>query len=120
MSKDQNIANIIKQLDDLSVSETRNILNYIDSAKQSKEASRTAPTTKPALLHKDKEGRSLKVGDRVVLLTKGVDNKRYEEATVHTLPKKEGDFAFFIPASQDGERFPFVIKKLTTSVRKLQ
>ena len=118
MSKDQNIANIVKQLDQLSVSETQNILNYIDRTKQ--KTSNSKPTSTPTLVHKDKEGRSLKVGDRVVLLTKRVDNKRYEEATIHSLPKKEGEFAFFIPASQDGERFPFVIKKLTMSVRKIE
>ena len=121
MSKSQNIADIVKQLDKLSVSETQKILNYIDSTQASKKkhTDNTSDTTSK-IEHKDKEGRVLQVGDRVVLLTAGVDNKKYEEGTIHLLPEKEGEFAYFIPASQDKERFPFVIKKLTTSVRKIQ
>ena len=117
MSKDKNIADIVKQLDKLSIDQTEHILNYIEATTATRESLARQEDTPARVQHLDKDGQVLKEGDTVVLLTSGVDNHKYEEGKVKKLPKKIGDFLFFIP-----KRFyssGFVIRKKAKSVRKV-
>ena len=111
MSKEENIANIVKELDKLSISKTGQILKYIKNTKAKKKA---------GPVHIDKEGVTLSVGDRVVLLTKGVDNSIYEEATIKILPEKEGACIHLVPQRFEKGKHQFYIRKLAKSVRKIE
>ena len=121
MSKEENIANIVKELDKLSISETGQILKYIKNAKDKKERTEAnrEKSTKAEPTHIDKDGVTLSVGDRVVLLTKGVDNSVYEEATIKILPEKEGKYIHLVPQRFENAKHQFYIRKLAKSVRKI-
>lgn len=108
MSKDKCIADIVKQLDSLSIDENQQILNYINNIKTSKVNTGNSKT------FKDRDKKQLQVGDRVVLLTKGVDNIKGETARVHALPLTGKYIQLRV------ERTDFTIKKYSTSVRKIE
>ena len=118
MSKDSDIANIVRQLDSLTIEQTSHILNYIEQSNKKKKSIQEEEDS-PYLKFYDKKGVRLSVGDRVVLLTSGVDNDKGEEATVHTLPKHTGKYITLIPARYDNYKFPSYINKLSKSVRKI-
>ena len=123
MSKDSNIANIVKQLNSLNIEQTGHILNYIKQAKKDnakKKSEQEEEEDTPYLKFYNKKGVRLSVGDRVVLLTSGVDNDKGKEATVHTLPKYTGKYITLIPARYDNHRFPSYINKLSKSIRKIR
>ena len=110
-TKNDNIAEIVKQLDTLSIGETEHILQYVNGRNRSR--------NRATVTHRDRNDRELRVGDRVVLLTKGVDNRKYEEATVKALPKTAGGYLDFIPERFENDTHPRSIRKLSTSVRKI-
>ena len=118
MSKDQNIADIVKQLNELNIEETDCILDYIKRTKERKDKDNSQRAPKRKQEHVDKDGNVLAIGDRVILLAPGVDNDQYKEGTIKTLPDKLGGFLLLYPARFDNQRIRFPIKKLGRSVRK--
>ena len=68
----------------------------------------------------DRDGALLAEGDRVILLTRGVDNDKGEEATVHALPKHIGSlYITLIPERYDEAQFKNTINKMSKNVRKI-
>ena len=88
MTKDKNIANIVQQLNSLSIANTQHILKFIKDTK--KKITNREPE------HIDREGISLQEVDTIILLTKGVDNNKYKQATMHKLPRNNGSFVQLI------------------------
>ena len=118
MSKDKNIADIVKQLDNLSIEQTDHILKYIETSKKDSKIKARATAGSQQPLHRDKDGKVLEEGDTVVLLTSGVDNDKYEEGKVKKLPQKIGEFLFFVP--KQFYKSGYVIRKKAKSVRKIE
>ena len=122
MSKDEAIAKIVKDLDSLSLEENNKILQYISQVKAKKKqqkshANITVKSTAP--VHKDRDGTPLAIGDKVYLLTRGVNNKVGQEGIVQWLPKKEGEFVLFYPIADDGSYDSTrALHKKSRSVRK--
>lgn len=119
-AKDRDIANIVRELDKLTLQQTKHILDYIQSSSKSEENSnigkgRTAATQK----YYDRDGAVLVEGDRVYLLTGGVDNEKGEEATVRLLPKDSSLYISLIPERYDTAQFKNTIKKMPKNVRKV-
>ena len=127
MSKDKAIADIVKNLDSLTLEENQSILQYIKRRKEHK-----TKTSQAALdnwkkakegkvrsgKHVDKDGAELSVGDEVYLLTKGVDNYVGEPGTVEHLPATVGEFVLFKRERLRENGFAAYIHKKGTSVRK--
>ena len=113
-SKNDNIADIVKQLDSLSIDETAQILTYVNQRVWSKHLVNN--NNKPR--HLDKKGNELKVGDRVILLTKGVDNRKNEEAIVKSLPDSNGGYISFVPVRFQNTQNQLTVRKLGKSVKK--
>ena len=112
--KDKTIADIVKDLNKLTLKQNTEILKFIKETKQHNQSS-----LQP-VKHRDRDGNPLQVGDKVFLLTKGVNNTRGERATIHSLPEKEGNYIEFIPKSLENDEFIHCIKKLGKSVRKIR
>ena len=119
MSKEKDIANIVKQLNSLSINNARYILNYIESTKNKKKGQKQQ-TELPAAEYVNSEGTILQEGDKVTLLTPGIDNHKYEEGKVHKLPKVKGKWIHLIPKQFYQRKHPFTIRKYSTNVRKVQ
>ena len=105
MSKDEAIANIVKDLNLLSLEENNKILKYINQIKEKKKQNtndRNITVQRAAPIHEDRDGTPLAIGDKVYLLTRGVNNKIGQEGIVHWLPKKKGEFILFFPLQEDG------------------
>ena len=115
MSKDANIANIVKELDKLPLEETKQIVDYITASKE-----RNKEVSKRGVIHKDRDGTPLKVGDEVYLLTKGADNSKGEKATIQELPTKVGTFIKLVTEALKKKDYPTYIRKLSKSVRKVK
>ena len=120
MSKEKDIADIVKQLDSLSITDTQFILNYIEQSKRKKVEEERTQAQPPVKVYLDSEGTALKEGDKVILLTPGVDNHKYEEGRVHRLPQEKGKWIYLIPKRFFKNKFPFSIRKHSTNVRKVQ
>ena len=119
MSKEKDIADIVKELDSLTIDDTRHILKYIKTAKE-RNAVNQQQTEPPAAEYLDSEGAVLHEGDKVVLLTPGVDNHKYKEGRVHKLPKVKGKWIHLIPKRFFSRKHPLSIRKHSTNVRKIQ
>ena len=118
MSKDKAIAEIVRNLDSLTIEESNSILQYINkrkSLKKEKKAQSPKPT-KP--VHVDRDGTEINVGDKVYLLTPGVDNIVGEPGTVEHLPKTVGEFVLFKRERLRDNGFAAYIHKKGKSVRK--
>ena len=127
MSKDKAIADIVKNLDSLTLAENNSILEYIKRRKQhkknkSQEALDNWQKVKEGKArsqkHVDKDGTELSVGDEVYLLTKGVDNYVGEPGIVEHLPATVGEFILFKRERLRENGFSTYIHKLGKSVRK--
>ena len=122
MSKDEAIANIVKDLNLLSLEENNKILKYIKQVKDKKQqdtTDRSITVQETTSIHKDRDGTPLAIGDKVYLLTRGVNNKVGQEGIVHWLPKKEGEFILFYPLGDDRGYDPRkALHKKLRSVRK--
>ena len=119
MSKDQNIADIVKQLDNLNIEGTNCILDYIKQAKVRRSRDSTQSASERKQEHIDKDDNVLAIGNRVVLLTPGVDNHLYKEGTIKTLPEKIRGFLSLYPECFDNQQIRYPIKKLGKSICKL-
>ena len=111
MNKNNNIAEIIKQLHDLDINETNEILNYIKNKKS------TNNKSNKNTLYKGRDGKTLSVGDRVILLTPGKSHYAFEEAYIKHLPKSEGSFLQLTLAKHLGKRNKPIIRKLPKNVK---
>lgn len=118
MSKDTTIANIVKELDNLTLEENEQILHFINKSKRNRK--RGASKTKE-LTFRDRDGTPIVTGDRVYLLTRGVNNFIGQEAIIHALPNKLHEFVTFVPIQRDGQPDPSkALHKKSRSVRKKQ
>lgn len=113
-SKDKAIASIIKDLDKLTLEQNHSILKYIGESKKRNEHRDTS------IQHQDRDGDTLLLGDRVYLLTKGINNSKGDIATVHSIPSKSGSYLKFVLERTTNQEHPTVIKKLSKSVRKVK
>ena len=120
MSKEKDIADIVKELDSLTIDDTQHILNYIKSTKQKRNRESNKATTPNRVVYLDVNKNPLAEGDKVVLLTGGVDNHKYEEALVDKLPRTGGKWVYLIPKRQWGKRPQFTIRKYPSNVRKIE
>ena len=111
-SKDKAIASIIKDLDKLTLEQNHSILKYIGESKKRNEQT--------SIQHQDRDGDTLLLGDRVYLLTKGINNSKGDIATVHSIPSKSGSYLKFVLERTTNQEHPTVIKKLSKSVRKVK
>ena len=123
MSKDKAIAEIVKNLDLLSIKENNSILQYIKRRKSSKAAekarkvaSKSNKAKKP--IHVNRDGVEIAKGDKVYLLTPGVDNIVGELGTVEHLPKTVGEYVLFKRERLRENGYAAYIHKLGKSVRK--
>ena len=123
MSKDKAIAKIIKNLDLLSIEENNSILQYIKRRKSSKAAekarkvaSKSNKAKKP--IHVNRDGVEIAKGDKVYLLTPGVDNIVGELGTVEHLPKTVGEYVLFKRERLRENGYAAYIHKLGKSMRK--
>ena len=114
-SKNDNIADIVKQLDNLSIKETAQILTYVNQWVRNKQSDSNEKKPK----HLDKKGNELRVGDRVILLTKGVDNRKNEEGIVKSLPDSTGGYISFVPVRFQNTQNQLTVRKLGKSVKKI-
>ena len=116
MSKSDAIAEIVKNLHNLSIEDSREVLELVKSKTNGNNRSKAKRS-----IHTDKDGAELHEGDGVYLLTKGVYNKKGEEGSVHKLPQTVGEYITFVRRRQakhhSGKTY---IRKLGTSVRKIQ
>ena len=121
MSKEKDIADIVKEVDSLTIDDTRHILNYIKNTKQRREQEgRKKAATLARAVYLDVDKKPLNEGDKVVLLTGGVDNHKYEEALVEKLPSTQGKWVYLIPKRQWGKRPQFTIRKYPSNVWKIE
>ena len=121
MSKDKAIAEIVKNLDSLSIEENNSILQYIKkrkAAKNNTKATTQRSVTSDKAVHVDRDGAELNVGDEVYLLTPGVDNKVGEPGTVEHLPKTVGEYVLFKRERLRENGYAAYLHKLGRSVRK--
>ena len=125
MTKEEDIANIVKQLDSLSLQQRKHILEYIEHTKsidtvEHEERNESKPSTE--VVFRDRDGNQLNKGDRVTLLTKGVDNSKGEEATVYHLPipTHKTIYIDLVPKRFYNLGYTRVIKKVPRNVRKIE
>ena len=121
MSKDKAIAEIVKNLDSLSIEENNSILQYIRKQKAAKntiKATNQKSVESDKAVHVDRDGTELNVGDEVYLLTPGVDNRVGEPGTVEHLPKIVGEYVLFKRERLRENGFAAYVHKLGRSVRK--
>ena len=121
MSKDKAIAEIVKNLDSLSIKENNSILQYIrkrKAAKNTVKANNQKSAKSDKLVHVNRDGTELNVGDEVYLLTPCVDNKVGEPGTVEHLPKTVGEYVFFKRERLRENGFAAYVHKLGKSIRK--
>ena len=115
MSKDAAIAEIVRNLHTLKLEDNQAILKYIKDKQSKRERS-----SKSEPVHTDKDGRILEEGDSVLLLTKGVYNRKGEEGSVHKLPQTVGEYITFVRKREaKNQSYPTYLRKLGTSVRKI-
>ena len=116
MSKEKAIANIVKDLDKLSLDQNQQILSFIRKAKEDNKKEKQDKS-----IHKDRDGTPIAVGDTVYLLTKGVYNYVGQEATIFAVPSKSGEYITLLPIRKVGTTLTLdAIHKFGRSVRKKQ
>ena len=120
MSKEKDISVIVKELDSLTIDDTHHIPNYIKNTKQKRERGSKKAAIPVRAVYLDADKKPLKEGDKVILLTGGVDNHKYEEAQVDKLPRTQGKWVYLIPKRQWGKRPQFTIRKYPSNVRKIE
>ena len=133
MTKEEDIANIVKHLDSLSLHQRKHILEYIEHSKSNNDDDTDTERRGEAAIAKqreegdinkfrDRDGAILCKGDRVILLTKGVDNDKGEEATIYHLPISTHKTIYIdlVPKRFYNIGFTRIIKKIPKNVRKIK